>query len=137
VKGRVFFDTNVLVYADDIDAGTKRDRAQAVLREAIASGEAVLSTQVLQEYFVVVTRKLGVPPEVAQRKIELLARLDVVVVRPDMILSAIDLCRLRHVSFWDALVVKCAASSGCTRLLTEDLGHGQIIDGVRVENPFA
>lgn len=136
MTGRVFIDTNVLVYADDVDAGEKRDRAQAVLRDAIASGQAVLSTQVLQEFFVVATRKLGVPAEVAQQKVEVLARLDVVVVRPDMILAAIDLCRLRRLSFWDALVIKCAASSGCTRLLTEDLSNGQIIDGVRIENPF-
>ena len=136
MSARVFLDTNVLVYADDADAGPKRDRAQAILRECFTGAHGVLSTQVLQEFFVVSTRKLGVAAEVARRKVELLARLDVVDIRVELILAAIDLHRLHAVSFWDALVVKCAAASGCGRLLTEDLHHGQTIDGVRIENPF-
>jgi len=136
VNERVFLDTNVLVYADDLDAGKKKEQAQTLLREALSSAKAVLSTQVLQEFFVVSTRKLGVPAEMARRKIELLCRLDVVVVRPDLILGAIDLHRLHALSFWDALVVKCAASAGCARIITEDLTHGEVIDGVRIDNPF-
>ncbi len=133
---RRFFDTNIFVYADDLDAGDKADVAQALIAEAFASRSAVISTQVLQEFFAVTTRKLGIDATVARRKVELLARLDVVTVNLELILGAIDLHRLHSISFWDALVVKAAAASGCARLLTEDLQAGQLIDGVRIENPF-
>lgn len=134
---RVFLDTNVLVYADDLDAGPKRDRARAVVREHVASGAAVLSTQVLQEFFAIATRKLGLAPEVARARVEAFAQLDVVLIRTELIVGAIDLHRLRSLSFWDALVVRSAVAAGCSRLLTEDLNHGQVIEGVRIENPFA
>ncbi len=133
---RRFLDTNVLLYADDLDAGEKRATAQAILRDVLTSRTGVLSTQVLQEFFVVATRKLGVPVEAARRKVELLSTIDVVRIDVSHIISAIDLTRLHSVSFWDALIIRCAASVGCTCLLTEDLQHGQIIDGVRIENPF-
>jgi predicted nucleic acid-binding protein len=133
---RRFLDTNVLLYADDLDAGDKRARAQEVLREAMSSGEGVLSTQVLQEFFVIATRKLGVDPAMARRKVELLAEMDLVRVDLAMILAAIDLSRLHSFSFWDALIVRTAAAAGCGLLLTEDLQHGQVVDGVRIENPF-
>lgn len=133
---RVFLDTNLFVYADDLDAGAKRERAQQLLKELIADGRAVLSTQVLQEFFVIATRKLGVPAEIARRKVELMARLDLVQVRPELILAAIDLHRLRSLSFWDALIVRSAVAAGCARVLTEDLQHGEVIEGVRIENPF-
>lgn len=137
MRGRVFFDTNVLVYADDRGSGKKSSVAQALIADALRSNQGVVSTQVLQEFFVISTRKLGVPAEMARRKVELLARLDVVVVQIDLILGGIDLHRLHGLSFWDALIVRAASSAGCARLLTEDLQHGQVIDGVRVENPFA
>lgn len=133
---RYFLDTNVLLYADDLDAGEKRLKAQAILREAILSHEGVLSTQVLQEFFVVATRKLGVEPPIARRKVELLAVLDVIEINLGIILDAIDLHQVHSLSFWDALVIRCAAAAGCTTLLTEDMQHGQVIDGVRIENPF-
>ena len=133
---RAFLDTNVLLYADDLDAGEKRVRAQALLRDAFAAPGCVLSTQVLQEFFVVSTRKLGIDAAIARQKIELLSRLEVVAVRLDLILGAVDLHRLHGISFWDALIVKSAAAAGCKILLTEDLQHGRLIDGVRIENPF-
>jgi predicted nucleic acid-binding protein len=133
---RRFLDTNVLVYADDLDAGTKREKARGLLDEALASGEGVVSTQVLQEFFVISTGKLGVEPALARRKVELLAEMDLVRVDLDLILAAIDLSRLHSFSFWDALILRAASAAGCGRLLTEDLQHGQVIDGVRIENPF-
>jgi len=133
---RAFIDTNLLIYADDLDAGRKNRIAQQVLGGLISTRRGVLSTQVLQEYFVVATRKLGVAPESARRKIGLLATLDLVQVDLSMILGAIDLLRLHSLSFWDALILRAAATAGCTTLLTEDLQHGQVIEGVRVENPF-
>lgn len=136
MKERVFFDTNVLLYADDADAGARRHIAQQHLEGALRDGTAVLSTQVLQEYFVVSTRKLGVPAEMARQKIELLATMDLIHVGLELILGAIDLHRLHGISFWDALIVKAASAAGCRRLLSEDLHHGQKLDGVLVENPF-
>ena len=133
---RTFVDTNVLVYADDRSAGKKGERARSLLRELMTSRYGVLSIQVLQEYFAVATRKLGVPAELARRKIELLSSLDIV--RPDVadVLAAIDLTRLRSISFWDALIVRAAENAGCTVLLSEDLQDGEVISGVRVRNPF-
>lgn len=134
---RVFLDTNVLLYADDEDAGHKRDVAREQIKQALASGSGVLSTQVLQEYFVNATRKLGLEAGRARARIDSYLAFDVVTVRIDHVLGAIDLHRLRGLSFWDALVVRCASDSGCGRLLTEDLQDGQTLEGVRVENPFA
>lgn len=137
MTGRFFVDTNVLVYADDADAASKSARGRQVLRDALTSGRGVLSTQVLQEYFVIATRKLGVDAAVTRRKVELLARMSVVEIDLGLILAAIDLHRLHSISFWDALIVRSAAAAGCERLLTEDLQDGQVLDGVRIENPFA
>lgn len=136
MKARVFLDTNVLLYADDEDAGTKRDRAREVISAALAEGYGVISTQVLQEYYVNATRKLRLDPLKARSRLEIYLSFEVIAIRADHLLGAIDLHRLREISFWDALVAKCAAESGCERLLTEDLQHGAKLDGVLVENPF-
>jgi predicted nucleic acid-binding protein len=137
VPERAFLDTNVLLYADDLAAGNKRSRALALLGTLIANRQAVLSTQVLQEYYVNATRKLGVAPEVARRKVEALSKLDIVVIQEELILAAIDLHRLERLSFWDALVIRSAASAGCRRLLSEDMASGRTIAGVKIENPFS
>jgi predicted nucleic acid-binding protein len=136
VTERCFLDTNILVYADDRDAGPKKATAQSILKEALTTASGVLSTQVLQEFFVVATKKLGVDAEVARRKVELLSTLDIVKIDVEEVLAAIDLHRLHSISFWDALIVRCAATAGCARLLSEDLQHGRTIVGVRIENPF-
>jgi predicted nucleic acid-binding protein len=85
---------------------------------------------------VIATRKLGVKPELARRKVEALAELEVVLIRPDLIVGAIDLHRLHSLSFWDALIVRSASAAGCRRIFSEDLSHGQTLDGVEIENPF-
>jgi len=136
LTGRLFLDTNVLVYADDAGSAAKQTVAQEVVEDAIKSGAAVLSTQVLQEYFVIATRKLGLDAAAARRRVELLSTLDVVEIDVPAILSAIDLCRLHTIAFWDALIVQSAALARCERLLTEDLQHGRTYAGVTVENPF-
>lgn len=134
---RVFVDTNVFIYAEDVSAGAKHERARSVLVGLGDSSRTVISTQVLQEFFVVATRKLGLSPESARGRVETLARLDVVIVSPALVLAAIDLTRLHGLSLWDALIVRCAAAGGCRRLLTEDLNPGQVLDGVRIDDPFA
>ena len=136
MKGRVFLDTNILIYADDADAGVKRERAQQLIEAALNNGNGVLSTQVLQEYFVVATRKLGLPAEIAQKKIEILATMTVIVVEVEHVVEAIKLHRLYGFSFWDCLILHSAKAAGCPRLLSEDLQHGRAIEGVTMENPF-
>jgi len=136
VRERTFLDTNILIYADDLDGGDQREVAREILRDALTTAGGVVSTQVLQEFFVIATRKLGIDAEIARRKVALVAQMELVQVRLDLILGAIDLHRLHRLSFWDALIVKSAASAGCSRLLTEDLQDGQVIDGVRITNPF-
>ena len=93
-------------------------------------------SQVLQEYFVTITRKLQVDARTARRKVELLAEFDVAVPEVADILAAIDLHRLNGSSFWDALVVRAAKQAGCSVLLSEDLQQQREIDGVRIVNPF-
>lgn len=134
---RSFFDTNVLVYSDDQDSPEKQRRALELLAEHRRAKTGVVSMQVLQEYFVTVTRKLQVEARIARRKVELLAEFDVAA--PDVadILAAIDLHRLHRFSFWDALVVRSATQAGCKILFTEDLQDTREIDGLRVVNPFA
>jgi predicted nucleic acid-binding protein len=85
---------------------------------------------------VVVTRKAGVTAENARAQILMLQQLETVIVDQELIVGAVDLHMIHRISFWDALVVKGARSAGCGNLLTEDLQHGQVIDGVRVHDPF-
>jgi predicted nucleic acid-binding protein len=132
-----FVDTNVVVYADDADAGEKRDLARALLTRIFSDGSAVVSVQVLQEYFSAATRRLGLPAEAARRRVEALGRLDVVALAPDDVLAAIDLHRLHSLSIWDALIVRAALISGCRILYSEDLQSGRRFEALEVVNPFA
>jgi predicted nucleic acid-binding protein len=136
VPVRSFFDTNVLIYADDKATPAKQRRALELLAEHRRAKAGVVSMQVLQEYFVTVTRKLGVDAAIARRKVELLAEFDVAV--PDIadVLAAIDLHRLHAFSFWDALVIRSARQSGCRVLFSEDMQAGREIDGLQIVNPF-
>jgi predicted nucleic acid-binding protein len=135
---RSFFDTNVLLYMYDDDEPQKKARAIDVFEKAVEDNLAVLSTQVLQEFYVNATRKLAVPlsPERAAARVRDFARLPLVRVDEAMILAAIERNRSMSLSFWDALIVEAALRSGARRLLTEDLKHGQWIGDLTVENPF-
>jgi predicted nucleic acid-binding protein len=136
MPARSFFDTNVLIYADDKATPAKQRRALELLAEHRRARTGAVSMQVLQEYFVTVTRKLGVDAAIARRKVELLAEFDVAV--PDVadVLAAIDLHRLHAFSFWDALVIRSAGQSGCRVLFSEDMQPGREIDGLQIVNPF-
>ena len=136
MTARSFFDTNVLLYTDSSDAPAKRRRALELLAEHRLARTGVVSLQVLQEYFVAATRKLGVEVGVARRKVELFANFHVVVLDIEDVLAAVDLHRLHQVSFWDALIVRAAKEGGCPEIYSEDLQHGRTIDGVRIMNPF-
>jgi len=133
---RSFFDTNILVYADDKAAPAKQRRSIDLIAEHRRARSGVVSLQILQEYFVTVTRKLHVESSIARRKVELLAEFYVAVPDVSDILAAIDLHRLHNLSFWDALVIRSAKQSGCTVLFSEDMQHTRAIDGLQVVNPF-
>lgn len=132
----VFLDTNVFVCADDADVPAKRDRARQVVTAAAAAGTAVVSTQVMGEYASVARRKLGLSEADCRLALLAMERLSVVAVHPTHLYRALDVAALHRLRLWDALIVATAAAAGCSRLLTEDLQHGRVIDGVRIENPF-
>jgi predicted nucleic acid-binding protein len=133
---RSFLDTNILLYCDDATHISKQRRALELVLQHKAQRTGVVSLQVLQEYFVNATRKLGLDPGLVRQKVENYSRFDVVEPVAADILAAIDFHRLNRISYWDALVLYCAKKSGCHVVLTEDMQHGQVIDGVRIVNPF-
>jgi predicted nucleic acid-binding protein len=133
---RSFFDTNVLIYGDDKAVPAKQRRALDLVTEHRRARTGVVSLQILQEYFVTVTRKLHVDASIARRKVELLAEFHVAAPDVSDILAAIDLHRLHNLSFWDALVIRSAKQSGCTVLLSEDMQDAREIDGLQIVNPF-
>jgi predicted nucleic acid-binding protein len=133
---KVFLDTNVLVYAQDEDAGTKRARARALISEVAEAGSGVISTQVLQEFHVVATRKLRIAPLQSKAVLQSFRLFEIVHISPRLVDDAIDRSVLAMLPFWDALIVAAAKSAGCTTLYSEDLNPGQQIAGIRVSNPF-
>lgn len=137
MPGRAFVDTNVLVYAVDHADPRKRDAARDVLGRPDA--ELVISAQVLSEFYVVVTRRLATPMSErdAAAAVDELARIPTVVTDAELVRDGIALAREARLPFWDGLIVAAARASGCERLITEDLGAGATIGGVRVESPFA
>ena len=137
MSARSFLDTNILVYTDDGGSPEKQAKALEIIERCRSERTGVVSTQVLQEYFVTVTKKLRVPPEAARRKTELFGRFNVFRIGLDDVLAAIDLHRLHQLSFWDALVVRIALRSGCSILFSEDLQAGRRIDGLEIVNPFS
>lgn len=136
MNGLAFFDTNILVYTDDQSSPDKQTRAIELFMDRQRQGLAVISLQVLQEYFVAVTRKLGVDAELAQQKVQILGRGRVVRFAENDVIASIELHRLTRISFWDAMIVHAARLAGATKLYTEDLQHGSTIGGVSIVNPF-
>lgn len=135
---KVFLDTNVLVYLFDRHEAEKRIRAQKIFSNLAQAGAVVVSTQVLQEFYVTVTRKLkpALPPSAAREIVESLLEMTVVQVDPAMILRAIDTSQDHQISLWDGIILHSASEAQCATLLTEDLHHGWQWRGLRVENPF-
>jgi predicted nucleic acid-binding protein len=131
-----FFDTNILVYADDDRSPEKQARATDLIADHQRRDTAVISLQVLQEYYAAITRKLGVDAEHAQRKVEMLAQGNVVRFEARDVIAAIELHRLTRISFWDAMIVHAARLAGASVLFTEDFQHGAVLGGVPVVNPF-
>lgn len=137
-EGKMFIDTNILIYAFDVSAGKKHQVASHILSDLWNSGLGVLSTQVLQEFYVNVVQKIQKPidQKMAQEIIRDLLKWHVVVNNGDSILDAIDISEKYGYSFWDSLIIEAALTGGVSVLLSEDLQHGQVISGVTISNPF-
>lgn len=133
---KVFLDTNFLVYQLDKRYPAKQRLSRDLARELARKGEAVISTQVLQEFYVVATTKLKVDPVLAKAIMTRFTNMEVVTVTTELIDQAADINVQSKVSFWDVLVIAAAASANCEKLLTEDLKDGQTLNGVKVSNPY-
>ncbi|CAN5744512.1 PIN domain-containing protein [soil metagenome] len=135
---RQFVDTNVLIYAHDTTAGEKRLRSRDVLEELWESGEGCVSVQVLQEFFVNVTRKIPnkLDAGTAASILESLSAWRVHEPRTSDVFAAVAIHQRTGISFWDAMIVYSASSMGCGVLWSEDLNAGQSYEGVEVRTPF-
>jgi predicted nucleic acid-binding protein len=133
----VFLDTNVIVYALDRSEPYKREIAMRLLDDP--SADFVISAQVLSEFYVVTTTKLDPPlsHDNARAALDHLCRLPVVALDDRLVADATEVAREHELSLWDAQIVQAAIRTGCEKVLTEDLNHGQEIAGVGISNPFA
>ena len=133
---KIFLDTNILLYTLDENDKDKQKNARKIVRNVTKHYTSVISTQILQEFYVASTSKLGVEPLLAKSIVHSFENMEVVRIDPYLIREAIDASILNQMSFWDSLVVVAAESAKCETLYTEDLNAGQIIRGVKIENPF-
>ncbi len=135
---KIFVDTNILVYGHDKDAGQKHQIAQNLLAELWNHRSGVLSIQVLQEFYVTLTRKVLHPlsPSTVRNLIRDYISWQVEVNDTLSILNASRIEENYRISFWDALIVSAASKAKVSKILTEDLQPGQVIEGILLENPF-
>jgi len=138
MNDKYFVDTNVLIYAYDTQNKAKHQIANERLRALWQSRQGILSTQVLQEFHVNAVRKLK--PAFSPTKVRQILQRYLVwpieIVTPNTVFFASEIHERNQLSFWDSLIVAAAHQGGASVILTEDLSHGQIIEGIRIENPF-
>ena len=138
MSAKTFVDTNVLIYAHDVDAKEKHETAKGVLRALWSERNGVVSMQVLQEFYVNVTRKI--PHPISKQSARLVVNsyaIWCVETAPADIATAFQIEDESRIGFWDALIVASALKSGANRILSEDLNARQMISGITIENPFA
>ena len=135
---RTFVDTNVLIYAHDVDAGRKHEVAKHLLRTLWDERAGILSTQVLQEFYVNTTRKIRKPLTKAEARgvVDTYAPWCVDGITTNDLSAAFQIEDQARIGFWDALIIAVAARAGARRLVSEDLNAGQSIAGVTIHNPF-
>lgn len=138
-SGFQFVDTNILVYAHDRHHAEKQQQAQGLLKELWQTGLGCVSLHVLQEFYVIVTRKIREPlsPDSAAQIIKSLKMWQVHQPNVEDVLGAIALQKRYGTSFWDALILRSASQLECATIWSEDLNPGQVYESVRVQNPFA
>lgn len=137
--GKVFVDTNVIVYAYDRSAGEKHHKAMEAMKDLWSAGHGMTSTQVLQEFFVSVTRKITKPLDISSAKaiVKDLLKWKTVTIDGEIILEAIDIHVEHGYSFWDSVIIASALSGGAGTLLSEDLSDKHRIKGIVIKNPFS
>ncbi|MEI9479950.1 MAG: PIN domain-containing protein [Deltaproteobacteria bacterium] len=134
---KIFVDTNILIYAYDIDAAQKHEVARKLVTSLWNQKTGVLSAQVLQELYVTVTRKMAVPIKPSEARTIVRTYMPwVIETHAEMVLAASEIEERNRISFWDALIVAAANRAGAEKIVTEDLNHGQRIEGILIENPF-
>lgn len=133
-----FIDTNILVYAHDISAGKKHADAKKLISELWNSQKGCLSTQVLQEFYVTITKKVNKPvnPDLASSLIADLGKLNLHSPAVNDIIEAINIQQRHNISFWDSLIICSADRLGCDVIWSEDLNSGQYYEGILILNPF-
>lgn len=137
MSGKTFVDTNILIYAHDVDAESKHETAKSVLDELWGERTGVLSVQVLQEFYVNVTRKISTPlPKELARLVVSSYSMWCNETTATEISSAFRIEDESRIGFWDSLIVASAVKSGASRILSEDFNNGQRIAGIMIENPF-
>lgn len=138
MSDKIFVDTNILVYAHDLSAGDRHAKASAVIEGLWEEETGILSTQVLQEFYVTVTRKVKnlLNPAEAREIIRNYLAWPVQINDPEMTIRASEIEEKNHLFFWDALIVAAALRLQAKKIITEDLNHGQIIEGILIENPL-
>jgi predicted nucleic acid-binding protein len=137
-RKRQFVDTNILVYAHDASAGSKQAVAEELIRDLWETGDGCLSVQVMQEFYVTITRKVAhpYPPIEAAEILRDLSFWRVYSPTAEDVLGAIDLQRRYDTSFWDAMIIHSAICMDCSVLWSEDLADGQMVEQLTVKNPF-
>ncbi len=135
---KVFFDTNVLVYAHDSSSSIKKNASQELIFRSMRDGSGVISSQVLSEFFVTVTKKTAKPLSAAQarKEILLLSNMETVDIDPTLVVRAIEIHEKWQLSYWDSLILSSAERAGCSTLYSEDLSDGQSYGAVTVRNPY-
>ena len=138
MSGKFFVDTNIMIYAHDLDAGQKNKISRDIIRNLWENRLGVISTQVLQEFYVNVTRKIENPLQKPQARgiIESYLAWPVELNDASTVLSASEIEERHMLSFWDAMIIASARRANAEKIITEDLNHGQQIEGILIDNPF-
>ena len=133
---KIFIDTNILVYSLDRQNKEKQEKARLVLKNIIDKHQPVISTQVIKEFYVAATIKLGVDQIIVKNIIHNFKNMEIVNNDLGLIEQAIDISILSRLSFWDSLIIAAAEKANCKLVVSEDLNSGQNYRGVAVIDPF-
>ncbi len=133
---KIFIDTSLLVNTLDRKDKAKQKEARAILKRIVDSHQAVLSTQVVQEFYVVATSKLKADPVLVRNIVHNFRNMEIVNNDLGLVEQAIDISVLSRLSFWDSLIVAAAEKANCEFVFSEDLSAGQTYRGVKILDPF-
>ncbi|MCH7944659.1 MAG: PIN domain-containing protein [Armatimonadetes bacterium] len=137
MTGKTFVDTNIFLYTIERANSTRRSKARRLVHDCQDSGLGVVSTQVINEFAVNAMHRFGQSPSEVRRYFRLFEHFEIVTHSLDLAKQALEICESAKVSYWDAILIAAASSAKCSTLYTEDLSHGQSIQGLKIVNPFA